>query len=137
MPISSISENGKKFLGYTNLKILVGEGSTTILLSELHLFASGYNKTDGKIKGEATIIVSTKPTLFSTEASVEMNLWGALCGNANLLAYIDDKQWFVKVGSKENSNIVKVLCSNVYTYKNYLEINTTIASMGIFYDFDT
>ncbi|MCX7736066.1 MAG: hypothetical protein N2319_05080 [Candidatus Kapabacteria bacterium] len=137
VPITSVTDFGRKFWGYTDLEIMVGDGFTGVLHGELHIFSSGYNKKDGKVKGNGTITVSTNPSLFDTEVNVQVNLWNALCGNGKFHARIDDKQWFVKVGSREKPNHLKVLCKDILTYKNYLEIYPEFTTLGIMYDFDT
>ncbi|MCX7611918.1 MAG: hypothetical protein N2043_10065, partial [Ignavibacterium sp.] len=137
LPISSASDGGKKFWGYTDLEIMADEGLTVVLHGELNVFSSGYKKKDGKIKGDATITVSTEPIFFKTDVNVSANLWNALCGDAKLNVYIDDKTWHVKFGSKEKPNTMKVMCRDLLTYKNYLEIYPQFTTLGIMYGFDT
>jgi hypothetical protein len=137
LPISSASDAGKKFWGFTDLEIMVGDGLTAVLHGELQVFSSGYKKKDGKIKGDATITVSTQPIFFETDVNVSANLWNALCGNAKLNVHIDDKTWHVKFGSKKKPNTMKVMCRDLLTYKNYLEIYPQYTTLGIMYDFDT
>lgn len=137
LPISSTSDLGKKFWGYTDLEIMMNEGFTVVLHGELNLFSSGYKKKDGKIKGDATISVITEPPTFQSTVNVSANLWNALCGNAKLDIYIDKETWHVKFGSKEKPNSMRVMCKDFLTYKNYLEIYPQYTTLGIMYDFDT
>jgi hypothetical protein len=137
LPLSSVSDAGRKFWGYTDLEIMVGEGFTAVLHGDLNIFSSGYGVKDGRIKGNATITTSTKPLFFDTEVNVDVNLWNALCGSGKFHVHINDKGWFVKLGTKQQPNVMKVLCMDQMTYKAFLEIYPQYTTLGIMYDFDT
>lgn len=136
LPITSFSDGGTKFWGYTDLEIMVGNVFSSVLHGELFVLTSGYGSEDAKIKGNATITVSTNPKVFDTEVNVSANLWNALCGNGQFKMHITDKEWFVKLGSKETPIDLKLLCSSS-GYNGYLEIYPSQANLGVGYTFDT
>lgn len=136
LPITSFSDIGKKFWGSTELEIMVGNGFSSVLYGELFVLSDGYGDKSAKIKGNATISVSTNPKVFDTEVNVSANLWDALCGEGQFKMHITDKEWYVKLGSKQNPINMRLLCSSS-GFTGYLEILPSFSTLNIGYSFDT
>ena len=136
LPITSFSDMGRKFWGSTELEIMFGNGFSSALYGELFVLTEGYGSQDARIKGNATIAVSTNPKVFDTEVNVSANFWNALCGGGQFKMVINDKEWFVKLGSKQNPINVNLLCSSS-GYTSFLEIYPYSSVLGIGYSFDT
>jgi len=136
LPICSYSDLGSKFWGFTDLEITVGSGFSSTLYGELYVLSNGYGDKDAKIKGNATITVSTNPKLFDTEVNVTANFWNALCGNGSFKMHFSDNEWFIRLGSKDFPISMNLLCSSS-GYFGYAEITPASSTLNVGYNFDT
>ena len=136
LPICSFSDLGSKFWGFTDLEITVGSGFSSTLYGELYVLSNGYGDKDAKVKGNATILVSTNPKLFDTEVNVTANFWNALCGKGSFKMHFSDNEWFIRLGSKDFPISMNVLCSSS-GYFGYAEITPASSTLNVGYNFDT
>lgn len=134
-PFMSTSDDGSKIWGKTALEIMIGKGFKSILYGEVDILSSGY-KEDGKIKGNATITVSTSPPMFDATVNVSANFWDGLCGQGTMQMHISETEWFLNVGTKEKPITVNMFCGPGGAY-GYFEINQNYIAMGAGYSFDT
>ncbi len=118
------------------MEITKGSGFTCKLYGELYVISKGYGDQKAKVKGNATILVSTNPKLFDTEVNVKANFRDKLCGDGNLKIHFSKKEWFIKLGSKDKPLSSNVLCKSS-GYFGYVEVVPTITTLNVGYQFDT
>jgi len=134
--IETADNDGKTLWGNVALEVVIGPGFTSTLAGHLEILTSGWGNSDGMIKGNALITVSTSPKLFDANFDVSVNLKGALCAQGWMKMHIDENSWFLRVGTKENPITASLLCSSS-GYHGYFNIEQNYTAFGMGYNFDT
>ena len=134
--IETSDNDGKTLWGNVALEVVIGPGFTSTLAGHLEMLSTGWGNSDGMIKGNALITVSTSPKLFDASFDVSVNLKGALCAQGWMKMHIDEGTWFLRVGTKENPVTASLLCSSS-GYHGYFDIEQGYTAFGMGYSFDT
>ncbi|RJP63209.1 MAG: hypothetical protein C4539_16680 [Ignavibacteriales bacterium] len=135
-PIQSVSDDGSKFWGKVALEIRVGNGFQSTLYGEIYVLSSGFMKEDAKIKGTATIFISTNPKIFDSQCTIEANFWDGLCGDGEMQMHISESEWYLHIGTPEKPITLRMFCTAQGFY-GYFTIDQNYMTTAAGFTFDT